>query len=334
MNLEKIENQTNFNEILSTIQNSKQKALQQVNSTLIELYWNIGKYISTKTIKENWGKSVVKELAKFIEQKEPTLKGFTSRNLWRMKQFYETYFENEKLTPLVTQISWTNNLLILSASKSDKERGFYLNNTINERYSKRELERQIGSGLFERTELANQKLSPVMRELPQETNNVFRDVYSLDLLGLTQQHKEKDLQSSILSSLKAFILEVGKDFCFMGQEYRLQVGNSDFSIDLLFYHRTLQCMIAFELKIDDFKPAYLGQLEFYLEALDKDVKKEYENPSIGILLCRKKDDEVVKYALNRSLSPTVISEYETKLIPKEILQQKLNEFYKQFEENI
>jgi len=321
----------NFNEILSTIQHSKQKALQQVNSTLIELYWNIGKYISTKTIKENWGKSVVKELANFIEQKEPTLKGFSDKNLWRMKQFYETYHKNEKLSALLRELSWTNNLMILSASKSEEEREYYITLSIYERYSSRELGRQLKSSLFERTMLANQKLSPVLRELPQDTKNVFRDVYALDLLGLNEQHKEKDLQSSILSSLKAFILEVGKDFCFMGQEYRLQVGNSDFSIDLLFYHRTLQCMIAFELKVDDFKPAYLGQLEFYLEALDRDVKKEYENPSIGILLCRKKDDEVVKYALSRSLSPTVISEYETKLIPKKVLQQKLNELYKQFE---
>jgi predicted nuclease of restriction endonuclease-like (RecB) superfamily len=322
----------NFNEILSTIQNSKQKALQQVNSTLIELYWNIGKYISTKTIKENWGKSVVKELANFIEQKEPTLKGFSDKNLWRMKQFYETYHKNEKLSALLRELSWTNNLMILSSSKSEEEREYYITLSIHERYSSRELERQLKSALFERTMLANKKLSPVLRDLPQDTTNVFRDVYSLDLLGLTERHKEKDLQSSILSSLKDFILEVGKDFCFMGQEYRLQVGNSDFSIDLLFYHRALRCMIAFELKIDDFKPAYLGQLEFYLEALDRDVKKEYENPSIGILLCRKKDDEVVKYALSRSLSPTVISEYETKLIPKKLLQQKLNEFYEMYEQ--
>jgi len=294
MNLQRTDN---FNEILSTIQNSKQKALQQVNSTLIELYWNIGKYISTKTIKENWGKSVVKELANYIEQKEPTLKGFSDKNLWRMKQFYETYHKNEKLSALLRELSWTNNLKILSASKSEEEREYYISLSIHERYSSRELERQLKSGLFERTMLANQKLSPVLRELPQDTKNVFRDVYALDLLGLNESHKEKDLQSSILRSLKAFILEVGKDFCFMGQEYRLQVGNSDFSIDLLFFHRTLQCMIALELKIDDFKPAYLGQLEFYLEALDRDVKKEYE----------------------------------TKLIPKKVLQQKLNELYRQFE---
>jgi hypothetical protein len=137
----------------------------------------------------------------------------------------------------------------------------------------------------------------------------------------------------LVSSLKDFILEIGKEFCFMGQEYKVQVGDTDFNIDLLFYHRNLQCMVAFELKIDDFKPSYLGQLEFYLEALDRDVKKEYENPSIGILLCRKKNEEIVEYALSRSLSPTVISEYETKLIPKKVLQDKLDELYLQFERN-
>ena len=323
----------NFNEILTTIQNSKQKALKQVNSTLIELYWTIGKYISTKTIKENWGKSIVEDLASFIRDNEPNIKGFTARNLWRMKQFYETYQENEKLTPLVTEISWTNNLLILSASKSEEEREFYLKLSIDERYSKRELTRQISSGLFERTQLANKKLSPVVREFPVDTNNVFRDSYALEFLGLPQIHSENDLQRSLVGSLKEFILEIGKDFCFMGQEYRLQVGDTDFSIDLLFFHRTLRCMVVFELKIDNFNPSYLGQLEFYLEVLDKQVKKEYENPTIGILLCRKKDDEIVKFALNRSLSPTVISQYETELIPKKVLQQKLNELYEQFEDD-
>ena len=322
---------TNFDEVLSLIVASKQKALAQVNSILIELYWRIGEYISAKTIKENWGKGVVIELAQFIQNKEPNIQGFTERNLWRMKQFYETYKDNSKLTPLVTQISWTNNLLIMSASKSDDERAFYLNLSIKERYSKRELERQISSGLYERTQIANQKLSAVVRVFPRDTLNVFRDSYALEFLGLPTVHSEMDLQKALVSSLKDFILEIGKDFCFMGQEYRLQVGDTDFSIDLLFFHRSLQCMVVFELKIDNFKPSYLGQLEFYLEVLDKHVKKEYENPSIGVLLCRKKDDEVVKFALNRSLSPTVISEYETKLIPKEILQRKLNELYEAFE---
>ena len=206
----------NFNKILKTIQLSKQKALQQVNSTLIELYWEIGKYIAEKTIKENWGKGVVKELADYIKEKEPTLKGFTERNLWRMKQFYEAYKDNEKLTPLVTEISWTNNLIILSSTKTDEEREFYLLLTSKERYSKRELERQIKSGIYERTMLANEKLSPVVRELPQETKDVFRDSYALEFLDLPAPHSEKDLQHALISSLKQFILELGVGFAFIG----------------------------------------------------------------------------------------------------------------------
>ena len=159
------------------------------------------------------------------------------------------------------------------------------------------------------------------------SEGLFKDSYVLEFLDLPTPHQEKDLQHALLASLKDFILELGIGFAFVGQEYRLQVGTDDFYIDLLFYHRQLQCLVAFELKTEKFSPGHLGQLEFYLEALDSDVKLAYENPSIGVLLCREKNDEVVKYALNRSLSPTVISEYETKLIPKEVLRNKLNEFY-------
>ncbi len=321
----------NFNKILKTIQTSKQKALQQVNTTLIELYWEVGKYISTKTISENWGKSVVKELAEYIKEKEPTIKGFSDKNLWRMKQFYEIYKDNEKLSTLSRELSWSNNLAIFSRSKSIDEMEFYTLLSIKERYSFRNLERQIDSSMFERTMLANGKLSPAVRELPQDTKNVFRDSYALEFLNLPTPHSEKDLQHALIGSLKQFILELGVGFAFIGEEYRLQVGNEDFYIDLLFYHRHLRCLVAFELKIGKFKPAHLGQLEFYLEALDRDVKSRDENPSIGILLCREKDDEVVKYALSRSLSPTVISDYETKLIPKKVLQQKLNELYEMYD---
>ena len=321
----------NFNKILKTIQTSKQKALQQVNSTLIELYWEIGKYIADKTIKENWGKGVVKELADYIKEREPTLKGFSDKNLWRMKQFYEIYKDNEKLSTLSRELSWSNNLAIFSRSKSIEEMEFYTVLSVKEKYSFRELERQINSGIYERTMIANEKLSTVVRELPQETKDVFRDSYALEFLDLPIPHSEKDLQHALISSLKQFILELGVGFAFIGEEYRVQVGNEDFYIDLLFYHRHLRCLVAFELKIGKFKPAHLGQLEFYLEALDRDVKSNDENPSIGILLCREKDDEVVKYALSRSLSPTVISEYETQLIPKKVLQQKLNELYAMYD---
>jgi len=321
----------NFNEIVNLIKDSKAKAYVQINTTLIELYWNIGQYISTKTIKENWGKSVVKELAEYIKLQDPTLKGFDSRNLWRMKQFYETYKENKKLSALLREITWTNNLLILSSSKSDEEREFYILLSIKENYSSRELERQIKSGIYERTMLANEKLSAVVTQLPQNTKNVFRDTYTLELLDIPKVHEEKDLQKSIVSSLKDFILELGVGFAFIGEEYRVSVGDDDFYIDLLFYHRDLRCLVAFELKAGKFKPSDLGQLEFYLEALDRDVKREDENPSIGVLLCRKKNDEVVEYAMSRSTSPTVISEYETKLIPKEVLRAKMNELYERLE---
>ncbi len=316
-----------FTEVLNLIRKSKQYAYKQINRTLIELYWDIGGYVSTKASKENWGKGVVKELANYIQSKETNVQGFSDKNIWRMKQFYETYNKNEKLSPLVRELTWTNNLLIMSASKSEEEREFYINLSIREKHSKRELNRQLKSGAYERTALANVKQSLAISQLPQNTSNVFKDIYSLEFLSLKERHSEKDLQSTLVLYLKDFIQEIGRDFCFMGQEYKVQVGKKDFKIDLLFYHRELQCMVAFELKVDEFCPSYLGQLEFYLEALDRDVKKANENPSIGVLICRKKDDEVVEYALSRSLSPAIISEYETKLIPKELLRQKLNEFY-------
>lgn len=328
-----IENHNNsFNEILTLIHQARKKAYQQANSVLMELYWNVGKYVSNKTTTESWGKGVVEELAKYIKQQDPTIGGFTTRNIWRMKKFYETYNENLKLTPLVSQISWTNNLIILSGNKSDEEKEFYIRETIKNNYSKRELERQIASSVYERTLLGDKKRSTSVQKLPQKTDGVFKDTYVLELLGLPREHKEKDLQSAIVGSLKEFILELGIGFAFIGQEYRVSVGNKDFYIDLLFSHRYLQCLVAIELKIGEFAPRDLGQLEFYLEALDRDVKAPHENPSIGILLCKEKDDEIVEYALSRSLSPTVIANYETELIPKKLLKQKVDELCRLYEE--
>lgn len=175
---------SSFNEIVHLIQDSKQKAYAQVNTTLIEVYWNVGQYISIKTIRENWGKSVVKDLSVYIKKQDPTIKGFSDKNLWRMKQFYETYHKNEKLSALLRELTWTNNLMILSASKSDEEREFYVLLVLENRYSSRELERQIKSSIFERTMLANEKLSPVMTQLPQDTTNIFRDSYALEFLDI------------------------------------------------------------------------------------------------------------------------------------------------------
>ena len=317
--------QPQFIEVLTLIKTAQQKVIATANQELIKLYWSVGKYISDRLATSEWGQKTIEQLAAFIQSQEPELKGFEKRNLYRMRQFYDTYPNPEIVSSLLTQLSWTHHSILISRCKTEAERLFYLDLAATERYSTRELDRQINSGIFERTRLADTKL--LQTNHPKPLTGIFRDSYVLDFLNLPSNHSENDLKTALVSCLKEFILELGRDFTFLGEEYRLQVGNSDFFIDLLFYHRELQSLVAFELKIDKFRPEYLGQLEFYLEALDRDIKKPHENPSIGVLLCRDKDNEVVEYALSRSISPTVVAEYEIKLIPKELLRRKLNEFY-------
>ena len=316
-----------FTDIIQLIKQSRTYAIKAVNAELINLYWNIGEHISKKIEQSEWGDSVVTELANFIQTQEPEIKGFSDKNIWRMKQFYETYKDFPKLSTLLREISWSHNLAIFSRCKTIEEREFYLNLAKQENYSFRELERQISASLFERTMIGNSKLSTALRESNHDLTNTFKDRYVFEFLNLPEPHSESDLQRGLVRQIKNFILELGKDFLFIGEEYKLQVGNSDFYIDLLFYHRGLQCLVAFELKADKFKPDHLGQLNFYLEALDRDVKKPNENPSIGVLLCKDKDSEVVEYALSRSLSPTMVSEYKTQLPDKKLLQQKLHELF-------
>jgi predicted nuclease of restriction endonuclease-like (RecB) superfamily len=316
-----------FKAIIQLIKQSRTNAIKAVNAELINLYWNIGEHISKKIEQSEWGDSVVTELANYLKTQEPEIKGFSDKNIWRMKQFYETYKDFPKLSPLVREISWTNNLLIFSRCKTIEEMEFYLKLAKQESYSKRELDRQISASFFERIMIGNSKLSPAVRESNNELSNTFKDSYVFEFLNLPDPHSESDLKRGLVRQMKNFILELGKDFLFIGEEYKLQVGNSDFYIDLLFYHRGLQCLVAFELKADKFKPDHLGQLNFYLEALDRDVKKPNENPSIGVLLCKDKDSEVVEYALSRSLSPTMVSEYKMQLPDKNLLQQKLHELF-------
>lgn len=316
-----------FTDIIQLIKLSRTNAIRAVNAELINLYWNIGEYVGKKLEQSEWGDSVVVELAKYIQQNEPDIKGFSDKNIWRMKQLYETYKDFPKLSTLLREISWSHNLAIFSRCKTPEEREFYLKLSKQESYSFRVLDRQISSSFFERTMIGNSKLSTVLRENNIGLTNTFKDSYIVEFLNLTDPHSENDLQRGLVIQMKNFILELGKDFIFIGEEYKLQVGNSDFFIDLLFYHRGLQCLVAFELKADKFKPDHLGQLNFYLEALDRDVKKSNEKPSIGVLLCKDKDTEVVEYALSRSLSPTMVSEYKTQLPDKKLLQEKLHELF-------
>ena len=320
-----------FDKILGTIKQTRQKAYSQINYALIELYWSIGMAISNRVEHSDWGKGVVAELAIYITNNDPTIKGFSDKNLWRMKQFYETYKNNEKLSPLVRELPWTHNMIIFSRCKSAEEQEFYLKLSAKERYSKRDLDRQIDSCIYERTMIGNQNISSLLQQVHPMINDTFKDNYVLEFLGLPDVHSEDALQSALVQNMKKFILELGKDFIFVGEEFRVQVGNSDFYIDLVFFNRQLSALVAFEIKIEKFKPSHIGQLNFYLEALDRDVKKPHENPSIGVLLCSGKDDDVVEYSLSRSLSPALIAQYTTMLPDKTVLQKKLHEITEMLE---
>jgi len=305
-----------FTEVVEMIQAARGKALAAVNTALVDLYWQIGEYISRKLETAAWGEGVVDELARYIQQHHPGLRGFTRRNLFRMRQFFEAYKGNEIVSALLTLLPWTHHLIILGQSKRPEEREFYLRLAIRERWSKRELERQLRAAAFERAVLSPAKVSPVVAQMHPTAAGIFKDSYLVEFLDLPREHSENDLHRGLVHKLKDFLIELGRDFCFVGSEYPMQVGNRDFELDLLLFHRGLNCLCAIELKVGRFEPEHLGKLNFYLEALDRDVRKPHEGPAIGVLLCASKDSEVVEYALSRSLSPTLIAEYQTQLPDK------------------
>jgi len=318
-----------FAPVIALIQAARGRAYQAVNTTLIDLYWQIGEHISQKIAAAEWGDGVVDQLAAHIAQTQPGLRGFTRRNLFRMRQFYETYRGETQALGLLRQLPWTHNLIILSQSKRPEEREFYLRMAVQEKWSKRDLERQFQAALFERVVLNPVKVSPLVTQTHSQALQVFKDAYMVEFLGLPEGHSERDLHYGLLAKLKAFLIELGRDFCFVGSEFPVQVGGRDFALDLLFFHRGLNCLVAVELKVGRFEPEYLGKLSFYLEALDRDARKPHENPAIGVLLCASKDDEVVEYALSRTASPALIAAYATQLPDKALLQSKLHEFFLQ-----
>jgi predicted nuclease of restriction endonuclease-like (RecB) superfamily len=369
-----------FEDIVRLIEESRTRAFQKVNEELVLLYFTVGKTVSVRVAEGIWGDKTVEELSAYIINRFPGLSGFTRRGLYRMKQFYETYFENsdcyklwlkihaEKensqfvspvatqilegkninkqivttvlsqlqttdnkhntfVSTLLSQIQWSSHLHILNKTASPEEKLFYLIHSVKENLSVRELERQINSAIFERSMMANQIVSSLPTQFP---TGVFKDPYIFEFLDLPESHTEKDLEKALIQNLRKFILEIGKGFTYMGNQFRLQVGNKDFYTDLLFYHRDLQCLVLFELKIQEFEPEFLGKLNFYLEALDRDVKRQHEKPSIGVLLCKGKDNEVVEYSMARNTSPAMIADYETKLIPKQLLTSKLTQLIELF----
>ena len=312
-----------FPQVTDIIETAKNSAYKKVNEELINMYWNIGAFLSKEAENAAFGDAYIDSISEYIQEQFPGIKGFNRRGLYRMKKFYETYAGDEFVTALLTQISWTNHLAIMSKAKTIEERHFYITLCIKESYSSRELERQMESAYYERYMLSKEKVLP--EPIKGLKENPFMDTYVVEFLDLPKIYKEQDFRKALIHNMKDFILELGKDFTFIDEEYRVQVGGEDFAIDLLFFHRGLQCLVAFELKIGKFKPEYISKMDFYLEALDRQKKKEHENPSVGLILCASKNDEVVEYAMSRSMSPMLVSEYKLQLPDKKILERKLQE---------
>jgi predicted nuclease of restriction endonuclease-like (RecB) superfamily len=262
----------------------------------------------------------VSPLATLLKTSEMTIPLIVSPEATQLQSNEKEHFNF--ITSLLAKITWTNHLEILSGAKSAEEKLFYLIITAKGKLSKLDLRRQIKTATFERTILANQHASLAQAQIP---SGIFKEPYIFEFLDLPDTHSENELEKALIKNLQKFIVEIGKGFTYMGNQFRLQVGNKDYYTDLLFYHRDLQCLVLFELKIEEFQPEFLGKLNFYLEALDRDVKRPTEKPSIGVLLCKGKDTEVVEYAMARNTSPALIADYETKLIDKKVLARKLHQ---------
>jgi predicted nuclease of restriction endonuclease-like (RecB) superfamily len=316
--------------IVTLVEQARDRSFRAANTELVNLYGSVGQYLSRQCQHEGWGQGTVKTLGQLLQIRQPGLKGFSAQNLWRMRQFFEAYDGDEELSTLLRALPWSANLHLLSKCKARQERAFYVAHMRQEGWTVRQLAQQIDSALFERLATTPAKLSTALRVLHPSAGQVFKDTYLVDFLGLPADHKESDLQRGLVAKLKLVLTELGRDFCFVGEQFRLQVGMKDFYLDLLFFHRGMNGLVAIELKAEDFQPAHLGQLEFYLEALDRDHRKPHENPTIGVLLCKDRDHEVVEYALSRSLSPALVAQYTTQLQPtKLLLQAKLAELFEQ-----
>lgn len=366
-----IEYKNDFAQIVQIIEQNRSQAIQVINHASVLTAWQVGAYVSDKIKNAAWGSKVVQQLAEYIHTQNPTLKGWSRMNIYRMVKFYETYssvqfieratslklfpkttdeivspaaaqivstpliqMEQDKIvsTPLIQipkfllKTSWSNHIAIFSRCELVDQQIFYILYAEHEHLKYQELERAIKSDAYTRV-LSDKKMqSQLLKETYPNAEVLLKDKAILDFLGLPQKYKEPKLRKEIIAHMKEFILDMGKDFLFMDEEHVLEVGGTRFRCDLLFYHRALQCMVAIELKANEFDPRDLGQLEFYLEALDQTERRSNENPSIGILMCKEANPEVVRYALNRSMSPTMVSKYEEQLKVGSVIQRSLEEF--------
>lgn len=318
--IKNIEYESFLHDVKSQIVASQHKALQSVNKQLVELYWYIGQSIVEKQKQNGWGDSVIMGLAQDLQIAFPGIKGFSARNLWKMRDLYVSYVDFEKLPPLVAEISWTNNLLILEKCSEMIEREFYLRMAKKYGWSKTVLANHIENQSYEKTILSQHNFDvAVPVELKIHNQLLLKDEYTFDFLELGNDYSERQLENAISIRIDAFLQEMGGVFAFMGRQFRVEVSGKEYFIDLLLYHRNLKCLVAIELKIDEFIPEYMGKMQFYLRALDTTMKRPDENPSIGIILCRTKDRATVEYALYDAHKPIGVASYTImKKLPKEL----------------
>ncbi len=310
-------------EVKQRIRTAQYEALKAVNKELIALYWDIGRLIITRQEGETWGKSVVEQLASYLQAEFPGISGFSTRNIWRMRDFYLTYHADEKLSPLVAEIAWTHNLVIMEKCKDSLEREFYIRATRKFGWTKNVLINQIENQSYEKTLLnQNNFEQTVSEDIQNQAKLAVKDEYTFDFLELADEHSERQLEQAILARVEPFLQEMGGMFTFVGSQYRLEIGDEEYFIDILLYHRLLKCLIAIELKIGKFLPEYVGKMQFYLAALDDKVKLPDENSSIGIILCKSKNKTIVEYALKESNKPIGVATYQIlSKVPQELKNQ-------------
>lgn len=362
MNNELQKYKADFESVCNIIDGHRKRVVRAVNHESMLMVWEVGGFVSSKLKSSGWGDGVVRQLAEYIHTKDPALRGWSYRTIYKMVQLYETYsavsfsalitkmgvtkydnivpIESAQTENIIVPIElaqipnvlfatgWSNHQLIMSRCKTDEQRLFYMLYAGRERLEYKELQRALKTDTMSSILNGKDVQSDIMSKTYPDSPLLFKDKVYLEMLGLPLEYKESKLRKEIIAHMKDFILEMGKDFLFIDDEHRIAVGGKTFKVDLLFYHRLLQCMVAIELKTDEFQPKDLGQLEFYLEALDQEERRSNENPSIGIILCKDADMEVVRYALNRSMSPTMVALYKEQLQVGGVIQRSLVEFCK------
>lgn len=324
-------------DIKQKIYSAKSKAILSANRLMIELYFEIGKSIVEKQEALGWGKSVVEQMSRDLIDEFGEKSGYSTQNLWYMRQFYNSYKDNSILQQLVGEIPWGSNIVIFTKCKDDVQKEYYIKNTIENGWNRNVLMHHIKTELFSRDKIETKENNfevALPAELSELALDIIKSEYNLEFMEVAKKAHERQVENKLVENIKKFLLELGYGFSFIDSQYKLSLGENEYYIDLLFFHRKLNALVAIELKVGKFKPEYAGKMNFYLNLLNDTVKMPHENPSIGIILCTDKDGLEVEYALKSVVQPMGVSTYTVKeQLPKELnnilptkkeLEEKLN----------